>query len=271
MLFADDQYLLRCYLIFIYFVLHELTYHPSRYSYTCSWNKPKALGSYDVQGAEGWVKMAASNGDIYYYNPKSWKMVWEMPIGTTPCARCMTDFASALLINDNKKYCESCLNVVVQNLMAEKISPADIAMKMFMGNREKSNLVDFKRIKVETWMTHLVMGGMSAEEILKERREEAKKTALKKKEEEKRKKEEIPVYPCSRCNEKNATRDCFECQTKLCTECYERRHKKPPWSLHKYVDIVQPRPKPDDALVNTAPPLEQTPEQSIIVLEATFT
>ena len=186
--------------------------------------------------------MKTNTDDTYYYNPKSWKMVWEMPHGTTPCALCKKDFAAALLINDNKKYCEACLNTVVQGLIEQKVSAADIGIKMFKGNHEKSKFVDFSRIKLETWMTHLVLGGMSAEEILKERREEAKKAKEKKKLEDKRKRDEIPVYPCTKCGEENATRDCFECRTKLCTACYDRRHKKPPWSLHTYTDIKQPPP-----------------------------
>lgn len=207
-----------------------------------SWNKPKALGSYDVEGAEGWVRMKTNNGDTYYYEPKHWKMAWEMPFGTTPCDMCNLDFATALLMNDSKKYCESCLNTMVQGLIAQKVSPADIALKMFKGNREKSKHVDFLKIKMETWMTHLVLGGMSAEEIMKERREEAKKVEIQKALEEQRKRDEIPVFECAKCKLCNATRDCFECRTKLCTECYDRRHKKPPWSLHKYTDIKQPLP-----------------------------
>lgn len=224
-----------------YFDAHSGSYYyMDKRTKVTSWNKPLAMGSYDIDGAEGWVVMKTNTNDVYYYNPKSWKMSWEMPIGTTPCAQCSVDFATALLVNDNKKYCEACLNTVVQGLIATKVSPADIGVKMFKGNHEKSQFVDFSRIKLESWMTHLVLGGMSAEEIMKERREEAKRAKEKKALEDRRKAEEIPVWLCARCNEQNATRNCFECRTKLCTECYERRHKKPPWSLHKFTDIKQP-------------------------------
>jgi hypothetical protein len=215
-------------------------YYLDKRSKMTSWKKPTSLGSYDVDGAEGWVMLKTNTNDVYYYEPKTWAMTWEIPYGTTPCSSCIIDFADAYLMNDNKKYCEKCLNITVQQLIAEKVSPADIAIKMFKGNREKSKYVDFKRIKMETWMTHMVLGGMSAEEIMKERREEMKIAKKKKEEEDLRKANEIPTYPCSKCKEKNSTRACFECQCKLCTDCYDRRHKKPPWSLHTFTDIKQP-------------------------------
>ncbi len=95
-------------------------------------------------------------------------MTWTIPFGTVACQRCTIDFAIALVLNDNRKYCESCLTIICSELIENKISPADINMKTFRGNREKSYLVDFKRIKAETWMSHLVLGGQSSAEILEE-------------------------------------------------------------------------------------------------------
>ena len=44
-----------------------------------SWEKPKSLGNYDIDGEDGWVSMTSSDGERYYYNPLTWEMSWDVP------------------------------------------------------------------------------------------------------------------------------------------------------------------------------------------------
>jgi hypothetical protein len=83
-----------------------------------SWQKPYSLGSYDVDADEGWVVMRFCNeavycsfnnllfmwrrdtdGDIYFYCPKTWDMTWEQPHNTVMCEICEQDFAVCRCVN----------------------------------------------------------------------------------------------------------------------------------------------------------------------------
>lgn len=222
-------------------------YYEDKRTKATQWEKPMALGSYDVSGADGWVIMAAPNGDKYYYNPKSWMMQWEIPKGTTLCSICNTDFAVAMYLDDDQLCCNECLQNKCIDAMKSGIAAADIFIKFFKGNVEKSVFVDFNRIKPESWLSRIVGGGLSAEERIKllrdeelRRREQAAKASEAMAEAAGAALEvvETPPANCERCASNKlqrqipSTKFCTECGSYFCDDCYVRRHKRHPWSLH---------------------------------------
>ena len=50
------------------------------------WEKPKALGNYDVPTKDEWKVLHDSQGFPYYYNPSTLEMSWHPPRGAAMCS-----------------------------------------------------------------------------------------------------------------------------------------------------------------------------------------
>ena len=59
-----------------------------------------SLGIADVQCAPGWVAMHDNENHLYFYNPETWEMTWDLPERTTLCSVCQQDFAMARTSSD---------------------------------------------------------------------------------------------------------------------------------------------------------------------------
>ena len=119
--------------------------------HTCSWKKPYSLGSYDVDCEDAWVLMYDSGGNIYYYNPFSWTMSWNMPMRTVACGKCFIDFAVARLNVDKLFYCDQCLYEKCQDLINSGTHPEDILFKSISGKVPNSNLINPTKLPDDNW------------------------------------------------------------------------------------------------------------------------
>jgi len=197
----------------------------------CFWNKPKSLGMFDIDSDPGWVVLFDNLGDMYFYQPKTMKMSWNMPYMAQMCQKCQKDFAVARLSDQAKTcLCETCFNTHVTSEINNGVPAQDIRFKPFNGNREDAASTVFGYIPEMTWWKHL----LSLDPSLKESEEELKYQQMLK-----NKKKGIQGDPCTRCNEKDAVRSCDMCQTLYCEECYEFKHKTPPWDNHSWTPWVR--------------------------------
>jgi len=65
-------------------------YYYNRKTGDIVWEKPKALGSYDMVVVNEWRPMRDTQNYPYYYNPHTMQMIWGVPANTRPCE--MTDY-----------------------------------------------------------------------------------------------------------------------------------------------------------------------------------
>jgi hypothetical protein len=76
--------------------------------HTCLWERPSALGSYDVDPPDEWLTMEGSFELTYYYNPRTLSMSWSVPQDTLICSVCQVYFAERLCDRDHQLYCTGC-------------------------------------------------------------------------------------------------------------------------------------------------------------------
>lgn len=211
-----------------YFDLPSMTYYyQDTRTLRCAWVKPKSLGAFDVDSDPGWVVLWDSIGDMYFYQPKTWKMSWTMPFNAALCQKCNKDFAIVRLSDAAKtNMCESCFNAhVAEQLESGGVTAQEIRFKPFNGNREDAANTVFGYIPETTLWKHL----LTLDPNLKESEEE-----MEYQKKLKNKKKGIMGDPCSRCNEKDAVRLCDMCQSLYCEECYDFKHLTPPWDNHTW-------------------------------------
>lgn len=96
-----------------------------------TWKKPYVFGSYDIDPDEGWVIMRDTSGDVYYYNPRSWAMQWELPMDSKLCEECNVEFAVAKLSANEKIYCDGCMYIKIQDMAQNGVSASEILYKPF--------------------------------------------------------------------------------------------------------------------------------------------
>jgi len=98
-------------------------YYHNRMTDETLWEKPKSLGSYDMQVINEWRPMRDNQNYPYYYNPHTMKMTWKPPRHTvlceekvlhtwkyghpTPTGPCPS-FATRRCNEDMRFYCDSC-------------------------------------------------------------------------------------------------------------------------------------------------------------------
>lgn len=109
-------------------------YFVDKTSQTTFWQKPKSLGSYDLPMRDSWLVMHDTIGDQYFYNVKTWRQSWEMPVGCILCEKCKDDFAVAKLSNDKVCYCNNCLYDAAQLLLSMDYDSTQIKFKSFAGD-----------------------------------------------------------------------------------------------------------------------------------------
>ncbi|GMH74275.1 hypothetical protein TrLO_g13608 [Triparma laevis f. longispina] len=98
-------------------------YYHNRMTDDVLWEKPKSLGSYDMQVINEWRPMRDNQKYPYYYNPNTMKMSWKIPRATVACEErvLMTwkfgyptpqgpcpNFATRRCNEDMRFYCDSC-------------------------------------------------------------------------------------------------------------------------------------------------------------------
>jgi len=203
------------------------------------WVKPKSLDAYDVKGDPGWVIMFDPNGDMYFYQPSTWKMQWDPPFGSAICADCEKEFACVRFTKDKRMLCENCCNAHVQKLIAAGEHAQEIYFKPFKGNVDGAASTVFSYIKETNWWKHLLetdpsmklsQADLEAEERLKNKRKG------------------ILGEPCVRCQgeeggDREATKICEQCLDHFCDQCYESKHSVSPWDNHSWVAYEKPKPK----------------------------
>jgi hypothetical protein len=98
-------------------------YYHNRLTDEIIWEKPKSLGSYDMQVLNEWRPMRDNQNFPYYYNPHTMEMTWKFPRSTvmceekvphtwsygypTPIGPC-PNFATRRCNEDMHFYCDSC-------------------------------------------------------------------------------------------------------------------------------------------------------------------
>jgi len=203
------------------------------------WTKPKSLDAYDVKGDPGWVIMFDPNGDMYFYQPSTWKMQWEEPFGSAICQRCEKEFACVRFTKDKRMLCEDCTNTHVHELLAKGEHAQEIYFKPFKGNVDGAVSQVFSYIKETNWWKHLLetdpsmklsQADLEAEERLKNKRKG------------------IMGEPCVRCKgepegDREATKVCDQCLDHFCDQCYEDKHSVAPWNNHSWLPYEKPKPK----------------------------
>jgi hypothetical protein len=199
------------------------------------WDKPRSLGSYDVQCAPGWVTMHDNEGDQYYYNPLTWAMSWTQPPRTTLCNVCQKQFAIVRVSNDLICRCENCFNEKAAELL-ETLTAEEILFKPFHGNREIDPI--FAIMKEKSWAQYLREHDMNMDEAYETLEQEKKRMN-----EEAAlgrmvvKKEKIVEY-CADCKTELATWMCEICTEYFCKPCLDRKHTKAPWNLHAVTELA---------------------------------
>jgi len=203
------------------------------------WTKPKSLDAYDVKGDPGWVIMFDPNGDMYFYQPSTWKMQWEEPFGSAICQGCEKEFACVRFTKDKRMLCEDCTNTHVHELLAKGEHAQEIYFKPFKGNVDGAVSQVFSYIKETNWWKHLLetdpsmklsQADLEAEERLKNKRKG------------------IMGEPCVRCKgepegDREATKVCDQCLDHFCDQCYEDKHSVAPWNNHSWLPYEKPKPK----------------------------
>ena len=90
---------------------------------TKMWEKPKALGNYDVPTKEEWKVLRDSQGFPYYYNPSTLEMSWHPPRGAAMCSATvpqpwlreypipfgLCEFF-AMAATNGRQFCERCIS-----------------------------------------------------------------------------------------------------------------------------------------------------------------
>jgi len=90
---------------------------------TQTWEKPRSLGSYDMQVVNEWRGMRDNQGYPYYYNPSTMRQTWKHPKSTVFCEETVVqdwepihpqktgpcpNFASKRCNDDMRFYCDPC-------------------------------------------------------------------------------------------------------------------------------------------------------------------
>jgi len=99
-------------------------------------------------------------GDVYYYQPLTWKMQWEVPYKTLLCSSCGVMFACAHLTNHMKVYCESCLQSAVESLL-QVMKVTEITYRSVKGGFEGSAETNFSKLKSEYWPVHYLQNELA--------------------------------------------------------------------------------------------------------------
>jgi hypothetical protein len=165
-----------------------------------------------------------TDGDMYFYCPKTWEMYWEQPHNTVMCEICEQDFAVARYLNghnvqflysfghctemvrcprlflcrmnvDLQKYCGNCFNKKVNEMIMEDgLTPSEIFFKPFKGNKVGAINTAFTYIKDENYKHYLMVNDPNIQaQLLKK---QAGKKVL---QEKKRKAKVITAQPCPNC------------------------------------------------------------------------
>ena len=103
---------------FQYFYLNKITGEPQ-------WDKPFALGEFDLRPKNRWIILHDDTGVPYYYNPSSLDMQWDQPQGTLKCEACDCDFSNVRCNASNRFLCHACYN---QFLLAETSSSSETSL-----------------------------------------------------------------------------------------------------------------------------------------------
>jgi hypothetical protein len=188
-----------------------------------SWSKPKSLGAYDIDVDPGWVVMHDSEGDKYFYDPRSWVMSAQQPMGSAICDECSDQFAIARLLQNDTNYCEICFNVKVEALQMEGLSDSDIIFKPFQGNLDGAVSNHYFDYGEQSWR-----GYLEGQEVVYASKQEALFKEVDVKEE---------IYEevvCHNCQKQYADRTCDQCGSSYCSPCFGLRHNKAPWSQHTF-------------------------------------
>lgn len=210
-------------------------YYVNTLTHATSWDKPKSLGSYDIDAKNHWVPIVDAEGDTYYYNPNTWKMQWKQPKGTVVCEVCgASGFAVARLESTRKFYCESHFNQVVADLLATGVPAKDILFKSLDGSMETSHKINFAVLPVENWAVHVIH---LTEKYATGADDDEEKDYSDEEEPDLQSEEEQMVY-CSRCETDRANVECINCKLPFCHRCYDRKHKGALWANHTYKEII---------------------------------
>lgn len=204
------------------------------------WKKPKSLGSYDIDCEDGWMVIpdktyepskAGLQARYYFYEPKSWTVMWTQPIGTLMCEVCGDDFVVAKLTRDLRQYCEKCLDQAVIELK-KTMHPSLILFRPLPGNLETASGIRISTIKEISWYKHmLAMDPVLAKSFAGEEAKIKEKAA---------KEREAKLLQCTRCNTAKADVICDMCNEQYCTPCFAHKHKKAPWDKHTFQEYNGP-------------------------------
>ena len=119
-----------------------------------SWDKPPSLGAYDIDVASpSWVVMLDSEGDPYFYHPRSWAMSVEQPRGTVLCQSCGRAFAVARY--QERSFCENCFNTEVNGLLASGLEASSLFFQPIEGGLEGCSDRGFRDCGELSWQGFL--------------------------------------------------------------------------------------------------------------------
>ena len=136
------------------------------------WEKPRALGAFDIDvESAGWVVMHDSQGDKYFYLPRSWLMSIEQPAGTVLCDPC--DDAFAVARYGGQSYCEGCFNRLVEELLSAGMEDSQLVFQPIDGSLEGCSDKGFRNFGEQTWRGFLEGLEASQPKAEEERPEEA--------------------------------------------------------------------------------------------------
>ena len=97
-------------------------YYRNKETYETSWDKPKAMGSFEMPTKDEWKILRDAHNFPYYYNPFSMQMQWNPPLDKSMCSRKVPHYwyrefpvrfgaCPNFSINGNS-YCSECLDAM---------------------------------------------------------------------------------------------------------------------------------------------------------------
>ena len=210
-------------------------YYLNTLTHATSWDKPKCLGSYDIDAKNHWVPLTDADGDAYYYNPHTWKMQWKQPPKTILCDVCGPLAFAVARMNDSKKfYCEQHFNEEAAALLQKGIAGKDILFKSLDGSVEGSAKINFALVPQENWAVHVI----TLTDKYAHGGEEVHEKDYSDDEEDADEGKEFEVLYCSRCETDKAEVQCNMCKLPFCQRCFDRKHRGALWSNHTYTEIA---------------------------------
>ena len=178
--------------------LHDYFYEEERTGRT-TWTKPVSLGSYDItMDTEAWVTMRDEENNVYFYNPGTWTISWELPGGCVLCDECGVEFAVAYMNHDQKFYCNTHMYIQAQLLLEEDWDANDISYKEFEGHRNGAIFEHLHYYPDTTWLTYIYSKSIDRTRKLSAEEEQAEREKMLMKDEaaseRKRKEREVHTY-----------------------------------------------------------------------------